>query len=76
MGSKITIDSSTLMNKGFEVIEAHYLFDISIEHIEVIIHPQSIIHSMIQFTDGSIKSTIRNTRYENSYNVCFVLSRT
>jgi 1-deoxy-D-xylulose-5-phosphate reductoisomerase len=58
MGSKITIDSSTLMNKGFEVIEAHYLFDISIEHIEVIIHPQSIIHSMIQFTDGSIKAQL------------------
>ena len=58
MGSKITIDSSTLMNKGFEVIEAHYLFDISIEHIEVIIHPQSIIHSMIQFNDGSIKAQL------------------
>ena len=58
MGSKITIDSSTLMNKGFEVIEAHYLFDISIEHIEVIIHPQSIIHSMIQFIDGSIKAQL------------------
>lgn len=54
MGSKITIDSSTLMNKGFEVIEAHWLFNIPIDQIEVIIHPQSIIHSMVEFTDNSI----------------------
>lgn len=54
MGPKITIDSSTLMNKGFEVIEAHYLFDIPIEQIEVVIHPESIIHSMVEFVDGSV----------------------
>src|SRR5579859_2897276 len=55
MGPKITIDSATLMNKGLEVIEAHWLFDIPYERIEVVIHPESIIHSMIEFVDGSIK---------------------
>ena len=54
MGSKITIDSATLMNKGLEVIEAHWLFDIPTSKIEVIIHPQSIIHSMVEYKDGSI----------------------
>lgn len=54
MGHKITIDSSTLMNKGFEVIEARWLFDIPLDKIEVIIHPQSIIHSMVEFVDNSI----------------------
>ncbi|MDT8307922.1 MAG: 1-deoxy-D-xylulose-5-phosphate reductoisomerase [Bacteroidales bacterium] len=58
MGDKITIDSASMMNKGLEVIEAHWLFDISAEHIEVVIHPQSIIHSMVQFTDGSIKAQL------------------
>jgi len=52
MGKKITIDSATLMNKGFEVIEAHYLFNIPAEKIKVIIHPQSIIHSLVEFKDG------------------------
>ncbi|PKL85117.1 MAG: 1-deoxy-D-xylulose-5-phosphate reductoisomerase [Ignavibacteriae bacterium HGW-Ignavibacteriae-1] len=56
MGSKITIDSATMMNKGFEVIEAHWLFDISPAQIEVVIHPQSIIHSFVQFKDASIKA--------------------
>jgi len=56
MGAKITIDSATLMNKGLEVIEAKWLFDIANDQIEVIVHPQSIIHSMVQFTDGSIKA--------------------
>jgi 1-deoxy-D-xylulose-5-phosphate reductoisomerase len=56
MGEKITIDSATLMNKGLEVIEAHWLFHVLPEQIEVIIHPQSIIHSMVQFEDGSIKA--------------------
>jgi 1-deoxy-D-xylulose-5-phosphate reductoisomerase len=54
MGRKITIDSATLMNKGLEMIEAHYLFDESPEKLEVIIHPQSIIHSMVEFIDGSV----------------------
>lgn len=54
MGKKISIDSSTLMNKGLEVIEAHWLFDCAYDDIEVIIHPQSIIHSMVEYKDGSI----------------------
>lgn len=58
MGPKITIDSATLMNKGLEVIEAHWLFDLSAEQIQVLIHPQSVIHSMIQFVDGSIKAQL------------------
>ena len=58
MGAKITIDSVTMMNKGFEVIEARWLFDIPIDKIEVIIHPQSIVHSMVQFCDGSIKAQL------------------
>lgn len=58
MGSKITIDSATLMNKGLEVIEAHWLFGTPADHIDVLIHPQSIIHSMVQFTDGSVKAQL------------------
>ena len=53
MGPKITIDSSTLMNKGLEVIEAHELFGTSFDNIEVVVHPQSVVHSMVEFTDGS-----------------------
>lgn len=56
MGNKITVDSATLMNKGFEVIEAKWLFNLKPEQIEVIVHPQSIIHSLVQFEDGSIKA--------------------
>ena len=56
MGNKITIDSATLMNKGFEIIEAKWLFNIEVENIEVLIHPQSIIHSMVEFADGSVKA--------------------
>jgi len=58
MGAKITIDSATFMNKGFEVIEAKWLFGLKPEQIEVVIHPQSIIHSMVQFCDGSIKAQL------------------
>ena len=60
MGSKITIDSATLVNKGFEVIEARWLFDIEPERIKVVIHPQSIVHSMVEFTDGSVKAQLGN----------------
>ncbi|MCC7201541.1 MAG: 1-deoxy-D-xylulose-5-phosphate reductoisomerase [Nitrospirae bacterium] len=56
MGAKVTIDSATLMNKGLEVIEARWLFDVSVNQIEVVIHPQSIIHSMVEFRDGSVLS--------------------
>jgi 1-deoxy-D-xylulose-5-phosphate reductoisomerase len=58
MGNKITIDCATLMNKGLEVIEAHWLFGLPLEQIEVVIHPQSIIHSMVEFVDGSIKAQL------------------
>ncbi len=58
MGRKVTIDSATLMNKGLEVIEAHWLFNMSFDSIKVLIHPQSIIHSMVEFIDGSIKAQL------------------
>jgi 1-deoxy-D-xylulose-5-phosphate reductoisomerase len=58
MGSKITIDSATLMNKGLEVIEAHWLFGLPPERIAVVVHPQSIIHSMVEFADGSVKAQL------------------
>jgi 1-deoxy-D-xylulose-5-phosphate reductoisomerase len=54
MGSKITIDSATLMNKGLEIIEAHLLFDVPYDHIDVLVHPQSVVHSLVRFTDGSV----------------------
>ena len=58
MGAKVTIDSATLMNKGLEVIEAHWLFGVPFEDIEVVIHPESIIHSMVRFVDGSAKAQL------------------
>src|SRR5579859_79624 len=58
MGAKITVDSATLANKGLEVIEAHWLFDMPFEQISVLIHPQSIIHSMVEFRDGAIKAQL------------------
>ncbi len=54
MGGKITIDSATLMNKGLEVIEAHWLFDVPVDRVTVVVHPQSILHSMVEFADGSV----------------------
>lgn len=58
MGPKVTIDSSTLMNKGLEVIEAKWLFDVPLDNIEVVVHPQSVVHSLVQFRDGSIKAQL------------------
>ena len=58
MGAKITIDSASMMNKGFEVIEARWLFDIPVEKIQVLVHPQSVIHSAVQFVDGSVKAQL------------------
>lgn len=58
MGAKITIDSASMMNKGFEVIEAKWLFGVAPEQIEVVVHPQSVIHSMVQFEDGSVKAQL------------------
>jgi 1-deoxy-D-xylulose-5-phosphate reductoisomerase len=60
MGRKVTIDSATLMNKGLEVIEAHWLFGATAEQIEVVIHPQSVIHSMVQYSDGSVLAELGN----------------
>lgn len=56
MGPRVTVDSATLMNKGFEVIEAHWLYDIPYSNIDVVVHPQSIVHSLVEFTDGSVKA--------------------
>ncbi len=58
MGAKITIDSATMMNKGFEVIEAKWLFGVNPEQIQVVVHPQSVIHSMVQFEDGAVKAQL------------------
>lgn len=58
MGSKVTIDSATMMNKGLEVIEAHYLFGVAENQIQVIVHKQSLVHSMVQFVDGTIMANI------------------
>ena len=58
MGAKITIDSASMMNKGFEVIEAHWLFDVDYDKIEVLVHPQSIVHSAVQYADGAIKAQL------------------
>jgi 1-deoxy-D-xylulose-5-phosphate reductoisomerase len=58
MGPKITVDSATLMNKGLEVIEAHWLFDVAADRIDVVIHPQSIVHSMVELTDGSVMAQL------------------
>lgn len=60
MGAKITIDSATLVNKGFEVIEARWLFDVNPDQIKVVIHPQSIVHSMVEFKDGAVKAQLGN----------------
>src|SRR5690606_16408655 len=60
MGPKITIDSATLMNKGLEVIEAHWLFNATPEQIEVVVHPQSVIHSMVEYVDGSVLAQLGN----------------
>jgi 1-deoxy-D-xylulose-5-phosphate reductoisomerase len=65
MGPKITIDSATLFNKGLEMIEAHWLFDVEMERVEVVIHPQSIVHSMVEFVDGSALAQLSYS------NMCF-----
>ena len=60
MGAKITIDSASLVNKGLEVIEAHWLYDVDFDAIEVVIHPQSVVHSAVRFVDGSLKAQLGN----------------
>lgn len=61
MGKKISVDSATLINKGLEAIEAHYLFDMPYDRIEIVVHPQSIVHSLVEFTDGSLKAHLGPT---------------
>ena len=61
MGQRITIDSATLMNKGFEVIEACWLFDFSADEVDVVVHPQSTVHAMVEYTDGSVIAQISAT---------------
>jgi 1-deoxy-D-xylulose-5-phosphate reductoisomerase len=61
MGAKISIDSATMMNKGLEVIEAHHLFDVHVDRIDIAIHPQSIVHSMVEYVDGSIIAQLSTT---------------
>jgi 1-deoxy-D-xylulose-5-phosphate reductoisomerase len=61
MGPKITVDSATLMNKGLEVIEAHHLFGVEIDQVRVVVHPQSCVHSMVEFSDGSVKAHLGAT---------------
>ncbi len=60
MGRKISVDSATMMNKGLELIEAHYLFDVPVEKLDVVVHPQSIIHSLVEYTDGSVLAQLGN----------------
>ena len=73
MGKKVTIDSATLMNKGLEVIEAHHLFAIPLERIEILTHPQSIIHSIVEFVDGSLKAQLGfpDMRLPIQYALCY-----
>jgi len=73
MGKKITIDSATLMNKGLEVIEAHWLFSVPFEDIEILIHPQSIVHSIVEFVDGSMKAQLSSPdmRLPIQYALCY-----
>ena len=58
MGPKITVDSATLMNKGLEAIEARWLFDLQLEQVEIVVHPESIVHSLVEFVDGSLKAQL------------------
>jgi len=60
MGRKISVDSATMMNKGLEVIEAHWLFGARAEQIQVVVHPQSVIHSMVEYVDGSVLAQLGN----------------
>ncbi len=73
MGPKISIDSSTLMNKGLEVIEAHFLFSVDVKNIEVVVHPQSLVHSFVEFVDGSMLAQVSepNMKIPISYALCY-----
>ncbi len=66
MGAKVTIDSATLMNKGLELIEAHHLFALPSEQIDVLVHPQSVVHGLVEFRDGSILRAARAARHAHA----------
>lgn len=71
MGKKISVDSATLMNKGLEVIEAHWLFNVDFDKIEVMVHPQSVIHSMVEYVDGSVIAQLSNTDMKHPIQYAF-----
>ena len=75
MGPKITIDSATLMNKGLEVIEARWLFDVPPDQIEVVVHPRVVVHSMVEFVDGSVIAQLGAARHAAADPVRADLSR-
>ena len=74
MGQKITVDSATLVNKGLEVMEAKWLFDVDLDHIQVVVQPQSVIHSMVEFKDGGIIAQLGTPDMTSSDSVCALLS--
>ena len=75
MGPKITVDSSTLMNKGLEVIEAHELFGVPYDAIDVVVHPQSVVHSMVEFVDGAVVAQLSHARHAPAHRICPGLPR-
>ena len=76
MGRKISVDSATMMNKGLEVIEACWLFQATVEQVEVLLHPQSVIHSMVEYIDGSVIAQLGNPRYAYPNCSCIILATT
>ena len=76
MGRKITIDSATLFNKGLEMIEARWLFDIEMARVGVVVHPQSIVHSMVEFVDGSLHRATFHAGHVPADSICADVSRT
>lgn len=75
MGQKITIDSSTMVNKGLEVIEAKWLFDVSVDQIQVVVQPQSIIHSMVEYEDGAVIAQLGTPDMKLPINMRFIIRR-
>ena len=75
MGKKVTIDSASLVNKGLEVMEAKWLFDVSLDQIQVVVHPQSIVHSAVEYDDGAVIAQLGLPGYEAADPVCPRLSR-
>ena len=76
MGAKISVDSATLMNKGLELIEAHYLFGLPSERIDILVHPQSVIHSLVEYVDGSVLAQLGIAGHAHSDRLCAWPGRT